>query len=127
MKNNIKEICRAHRLLKCLVKYGITALTVLCTIHCIALTFGYDFFGVHITLCAFLFVLGLCLSQLFSLCWIHKVCVVYTCSVVLCVVFKRQQMFHVLSIDLDFARFIMAALGVTILQCVVWKIRRRSY
>lgn len=104
-----------------LVKYGIVLLTGLGALHCGLLVMGYDLFGVHILLCLFLFILGLCLSRLFSLCWAHKACVLYICTVVLFIVFKRQQMFHVLGFDLIAARVIMFMLGVLIIGCVIWK------
>lgn len=126
MGNEIKEIHKTYQLLRRLVKYGITALTVLCTIHCGLLVCGYDIFGVHILLCLFLFILGLCLSKLFGLCWAHKACVLYTCTVVLLVVFKRQNMFHVLGIDLDVARTVMYIIGVFIIGYVTWKIHGKN-
>lgn len=125
-KSDIQEIHQTYQLLKRLVKYGITALTVLCTIHCGLLTLGHDVFGVHILLCSFLFVLGLCLSRLFNLCWVHKTCVVYTCTVVLLVVFKRQDMFHVLGLDLNIARTAMWLLGVLITGLVIWKMQGKN-
>ena len=65
-KSDIQRTHRLWQMLRKLVKYGITALTVLCTIHSILLSIGYDFFSVHLLLCSFLYVLGLCLSRLFN-------------------------------------------------------------
>ena len=125
-KSDIQRTHRLWQMLRKLVKYGITALTVLCTIHSILLSIGYDFFSVHLLLCSFLYVLGLCLSRLFNLCWVHKTCVVYTCTVVLLVVFRRQQMFHMLYVDLDIARVIMSFVGLIIIGCVIWKTRENN-
>lgn len=126
MNNEIREIHRAFQLLKKLVKYGITALTVMCTIHCILLTMGYDLLGIHILLCSFLFVLGLCLSQVFGLCWVHKLCVIYTCTVVLCVVFKRYGVFFNLDVSVETARAAMSAIGLFIVGATIWKIQEKS-
>lgn len=126
MSNEVKEINQVYQLLKRLVKYGITALTVLCTAHCGLLLLGYDLLTVHVLLCSFLFILGLCLSQLFHLCWVHKACVVYTCTVVLCIVFKRYDIFFAFGISIETARLIMCVLGVLITALVLWKIQEKN-
>lgn len=123
---NIKELNQAYQLLKRLVKYGITALTALCTAHCGLLLIDLDLLTVHVLLCLFLFALGLCLSAFFHLCWVHKACVVYTCSVVLCIVFKRHDIFPALGMDVDAARSVMCLLGVVIVSLVIWKVREKN-
>lgn len=126
MKKDINEIRRTYQLLKQLVKYGVTILTIMCTAHCGLLVLGYDLIGIHILLCAFLFVLGLCLSKLFGLCWAHKLCVVYTCTVVLCIVFKRHDIFFSLDINLDTIRVIMYAIGLFVIGAIIWKAQEKN-
>lgn len=128
MNNNkdIREISQAYQLLKRLVKYGITALTVLCTAHCGLLSIGIDLLTVHVLLCLFLFILGLCLSAFFHLCWVHKACVLYTCTVVLCIVFKRYDMFTALGLSVEAARNIMCLLGIVIIGLVIWKVQEKN-
>ena len=126
MDNDVKEIRRAYQLLRQLVKYGITILTVMCTVHCGLLTLGYDLIGIHILLCSFLFALGLCLSKLFGLCWAHKLCVVYTCTVVLFIVFKRHDIFFNLNISLDMARGAMYAIGIFVISAIIWKAQEKN-
>ena len=126
---NDKDVQRAHRLwllLGKLVKYGITALTVLCTVHCGLLRIGYDSLGLYVMFCSFLFVCGLCLSQLFNLCWVHRLCVFYTYMTVLCVSFQKHDMFALLGIDLDMARTIMYAFGLMISMLVLWKVQEKN-
>lgn len=65
-KKDYKDAYNIYHILRWLVKYGITALTILCTLHSGLLAMGYDLLGVHIMLCVFLFVLGIALSRFFQ-------------------------------------------------------------
>lgn len=126
MNSDIKETHRIYQLLKRLVKYGTVALALLCTAHCGLLCVGYDLISVHILLCLFLFVLCLCLSQLFSLCWVHKLCVTYACSVVLCTTLRHYGMFPVFGINLDVVRTTMYSIGLFITGLILWKVQKKS-
>lgn len=126
MSNDVKEIRRAYYLLKQLVKYGITLLAIMCTVHCGLLIIGHDLMSIHILLCAFLLILGLCLSHLFGLCWAHKLCVVYTCTVILCIVFKRYDVFFNLDISLEMSRTIMHSIGLFVIGAIIWKVQERN-
>ena len=124
--NDIKDAHKVFQLLRTLVKYGITALTVLCTVHCGLLAMGHDLLGVHLLLCAFLFVLGLCLSRFFGLCWVHKACVVYTCTVVVFIVLKRHGILSAWGVDIDLIRGVMCILGMSITTLVLWKTQEKN-
>jgi hypothetical protein len=126
MTNGIKRMCRCFQILRRLVKYGIVALTVLCTLHCGLLFAGYDFLSVHVLLCAFIFTVCICLSQLFNLCWVHKACVVYICAVMMCVIFNRHDVFGNLEINLNAMRVLMCYAGLGIIGLLVWRAREKS-
>lgn len=126
MGNCVKKIHRAFQLLKRLVKYGIAALTLLCTAHCGLLAMGCDLLAVHVLLCVFLFILGFCLSQLFDLCWMHKACVAYICTVVLFVVLKRYDIFLILNIDIMLMRLLMCVIGLLIIGLILWRVQEKN-
>jgi hypothetical protein len=127
MDSNIREMHQTYQLLRQLVKYGMAAIAVLCTIHCGLLLMDYDLLVVHIALCSFLFLLGLYLSRLFRLCWVHKACVIYAYLVVLCIVLKRYGVFGNLEIDISTARITMLFVGLTIISFLLWKVQRMNY
>lgn len=126
MSDKIRDIHRTYQLLRRLVKYGITMLTVLCAVHSGLLTVGHDLLGIHLLLCSFLYVLGICLSQLFGLCWVHKACVLYICTTVLFIVLNRHSMFPVMNVDIRAARGVMYFVGLYIAILVLWKIRDKN-
>ncbi len=126
MNKDIKDAHQVFQLLRTLVKYGITALTVLCTAHCGLLSMGHDLLAVHLLLCAFLFVLGLCLSRFFQLCWVHRACVVYTCTVVLFIVLKRHGILSDWGVNISHARAVMCILGMSIITLVLWKMQEKN-
>lgn len=125
-KKKIRNMHRSYLLLRLLVKYGAFALVSLCTLHCGLLIFGYDLCCIHILLCIFLFILGICLSNLFDLCLMHKICVLYICTVISCIVLNRHQIFHTLGFDLMGARVIMYALGILITGGSIWQVQEKS-
>lgn len=125
-KKKIRSMHRSYLLLRLLVKYGAFALVSLCTLHCGLLIFGYDLCCIHILLCIFLFILGICLSNLFDLCLMHKICVLYICTVISCIVLNRHQIFHTLGFDLMGARVIMYALGILITGGSIWQVQEKS-
>lgn len=122
-KKKIRNMHRTYQLLKLLVKYGAFALVSLCTLRCGLLIFGYDLFCFHVLFCVFLFILGICLSYLFDFCIMHKICVLYICTVISCIVLNRHPMFHTLGFDSMGARVIMYALGVFIAGGSMWRVR----
>ncbi len=124
--NDIKEAHQVFQLLRTLVKYGITATTVLCTVHSGLLAMGHDILLVHLLLCGFLLAIGLCLSCFFRLCWVHKACVVYTCSVLVCIVLKRHGILSAWDISVDLMRGVMCVLGTVVLTMVIWKIQGKN-
>lgn len=126
MDKDIRDAHQVFQLLRTLVKYGITATTVLCTAHSGLLAMGHDLLGVHLLLCAFLFVLGLCLSSFFHLCWVHKICVVYTCTVVVFIVLKRHGILSAWGVDISLARAVMCILGLSITMLVLWKTQEKN-
>lgn len=125
-RKEYKDAYNVYHILRWLVKYGITALTILCTFHSGLLAMGYDLLGVHIMLCVFLFALGIALSRFFHLCWVHQGCVIYTCTVVLFITLKRHGILSALSVDVDIARSVMCVLGIFILGGVLWKMQKKS-
>lgn len=125
-KKKIRNMHRTYQLLKLLVKYGAFALVSLCTLHCGLLIFGYDLFCIHVLFCVFLFILGICLSNLFDFCIMHKICVLYICTVISCIVLNRHQIFHTLGFDLMGARVIMYALGILITGGSIWQVQEKS-
>ena len=127
MSSNIKETHQTYQLLRQLVKYGMVAIAILCTMHCGLLLMGYDLLVVHITLCSFLFLLGLYLSRLFRLCWVHKACVIYAYLIVLCIALKRYGVFENLEIDISTARMAMLFVGLAIISFLLWKVQRMNY
>lgn len=125
-KKSIMNIRKSYQLLRLLVKYGVFAMASLCTIHCGLLVSGHDLLCIHVLMCVFLFILGVCLSNLFNLCLMHKLCVLYVCMVVSCIVLNRHQIFHLLGLDLGGARITMYTLGVIIVGGSLWKIQEKS-
>lgn len=126
MNNKIRSVHRTYQLLRRLVKYGITALTLVCAIHSGLLTIGHDLLTIHLILCSFLYVVGICLSQLFGLCWVHKACVVYICTTALFIVLNRHDMFAVLGVDVRIVRGIMWFVGLYIAILVLWKMQDKN-
>lgn len=124
---NYKDIHHKLLRLKIMTKYGIFGLTIVAVAHCLLLYLGYDIFWVHLTYCLFAFLLGICLSSVFNLCWVHKLCVIYYCFVLTCIVMKRHGIFTELGWDLQLARLIMTIIGIILLILLIWKQIKKNY
>lgn len=114
------------RNLQIITKHGVTAFAMLGVVHCGLLYFGYDLFIIHAIACLFFLMLGVSLSQVFGLCWVHKLCVVYACSVLLCIVMRRHNVFDKLNIDITAARGVMFFLGLFLTGLVIWRTCKKN-
>lgn len=70
-----------HRM-RVLTKYGIVCMAVFFGVHNALMLAGIDHFALHLTGVVFIFILGWQLSNLFRLCWLHKLCVMYMCAII---------------------------------------------
>lgn len=99
---------------------------VLMTVHCAQLFLGYESLAVHAMFISFLLLLGLKLSQIFNLCFIHKLSVIYSLSVIMCTIARRCGIFELLGIDLHTARGVMFVVGIIICMLNLWRITNKS-
>lgn len=119
---NNKKIHKTLQELKIITKYGITGMCLLMTIHCGLLYLGYEIFLVHFSFIAFLCLLGIKLSSIFNLCWVHKINVVYSLSIIICTLMRRIHAFESFGIGINRARVVMFAIGCVIILLNVWKL-----
>lgn len=77
-----RHTMRLMRQVRAIVKYGVVALTVYFTVHGALMQTGIDHWALHMIGVGFILLLGWKLSHLFSLCLLHRLCVVYMCAVV---------------------------------------------
>ena len=127
MQDIVQQLRRKLHCLKRMTKYGIFILLLLCVGHCGLLHFGYDLFSVHALFCLFALMLGLTLSKLFGLCWLHRMYVIYISLVLFSVVMRRHDMFEALGIDIHLARGVMFWLGIILVIVTVWKTKDCDY
>lgn len=121
--DNLHSILQQLRLL---TKYGMTGMLLLMTAHCALLYYGYDSFVVHLLFVAFVMLTALSLSRIFRLCWIHKLSIIYSMSVIMCVVMRRHNMFDTLGIDLHIARGVMFHVGILIIILTIWNLLNKK-
>ena len=107
--------------LRRLTKYGMSCICLLMTLHCGLLYFGYDAFTVHLLFWFFVMLMGLKLSQIFGLCWVHKLSVIYSMSVIFCIALRTRHIFDLVGIELKTARLIMFLIGIIMCGLNIWK------
>lgn len=122
----IKDLYKTLQRLKIVTKHGMTSICVLMTAHCGMLFFGYDFIFVHILFWLYIACMGIQLSKVFNLCWVHRLSVVYSMSVIMCVLFQRYGMFEKAGIDIHIFRGIMFALGIIVVCLNIWKMNLKN-
>lgn len=81
-KDEDKLILSSLHRLRSLTKYGIVCMAVFFGVHNALMLAGIDHYLLHLTGVIFLFGLGWQLSNLFRLCWLHKMCVLYICAII---------------------------------------------
>lgn len=79
-KKESKHILGKIRSLRAWTKYGVAAMTVYFTLHGLLMLCGVDHFALHLIGVAFLMCMAWKLSSLFDLCFLHRLCVVYLCT-----------------------------------------------
>lgn len=75
-----EHIQREFKQVRALLKYGVVALTVFFTIHGVLMQRGIDHWALHLIGIGFIMLLGWKMSHLFNLCLLHRLCVVYMCT-----------------------------------------------
>lgn len=118
---NYNDIHKKLIQLKIMSKYGIFGLTGVAVAHSILLYLGYDIFWVHVVFCVFAFMLGMTLSSVFNLCWVHKTAVIYYCSILVLIAMKRHGILEEWGWDLQLARLISTIIGSILLLLQIWK------
>lgn len=83
-----REMLNTFHKLKYVVKYGLSFFVALLMLHCLCLYQGCNVAIIHIIMVLFALVLGLLLSRLFNMCWVHRLSVMYICGVLMCVALR---------------------------------------
>lgn len=119
-----KDISRKLQRLKLFTIHGMTTMCVLMTAHCGLRFFGIDSFFLHIMFWAYVMIMGLLLSRIFNLCWVHKLSVVYTMGVIFYTMFERRmELPQILALHIKGAMFVM---GLIVIGLNIWKMKQRS-
>lgn len=122
---NINDLRHKAEQLRTLVKYGISGIAFIATLHCGMLCFGYDVLYVHLFFCIFAMALGIALSRMFDMCFVHKASVIYIVAVLSCIVLRRHNVFRNADV-LHYSRGIMFVIGIIISFCNLWKMTRNG-
>lgn len=121
-----KDLHAILKQLKIITKYGVGLICLLMTTHCGLVYFGHDVLWFNAFFPVFLTLLGLKLSSTFGLCWVHKLSVVYTTTVLLCVIMRHYGAFARMGLDIHITRVILFITGLTLCTLNVWKLTDKN-
>lgn len=128
-KDEDKLILSSLHRLRSLTKYGIVCMAVFFGVHNALMLAGIDHYLLHLTGVIFLFGLGWQLSNLFRLCWLHKMCVMYICAIIAMLLHESYMQCSVL---VEICRYGLVSVGmflagaICMSQCPSCKEKRNS-
>lgn len=119
-----KEISSKLQQLKLFTIHGMTTMCVLMTAHCGLKFFGIDSYILHLLFWAYVMIMGLLLSRIFNLCWVHKLSVLYTMSVIFYTMIERRFITsEALAMNIKGAMFVI---GLIVIGLNAWKMKQRN-